>query len=88
MTETTPRPRVETGPLQIGDDWPGVFIRGDNALMHYSPAVNEALRLCEDNLPPDKTMALWELLRLLTSCVNGRDPEGLQKITPAPEAAT
>lgn len=24
--------RVETGPLQIGDDWPGFFIRGDNAL--------------------------------------------------------
>ena len=23
--------RVETGPTQIGDDWPGVFIRGDNA---------------------------------------------------------
>lgn len=25
-------PRVETGPLQFGDDWPGIFIRGDNAL--------------------------------------------------------
>lgn len=24
-------PRVETGPTQFGDDWPGVFIRGDNA---------------------------------------------------------
>jgi hypothetical protein len=23
--------RVETGPVQFGDDWPGVFIRGDNA---------------------------------------------------------
>src|SRR6185437_125786 len=23
--------RVETGPLQFGDDWPGVFIRGDRA---------------------------------------------------------
>lgn len=27
--------RVETGVLQINDDWPGVFIRGDNA-MHYA----------------------------------------------------
>ena len=25
--------RVETGPIMFGDDWPGVFIRGDNA--HY-----------------------------------------------------
>ncbi len=23
--------RVESGPTQFGDDWPGVFIRGDNA---------------------------------------------------------
>lgn len=24
--------RVETGPTQFGDDWPGVFIRGDDCL--------------------------------------------------------
>lgn len=24
--------RVETGPVQFGDDWPGVFIRGDAAI--------------------------------------------------------
>lgn len=24
--------RVETGALQIGNDWPGVFIRGDEAI--------------------------------------------------------
>jgi hypothetical protein len=24
--------RVETGPMQFGDDWPGVFFRGDDAL--------------------------------------------------------
>lgn len=24
-------PRVETGPTRFGDDWTGVFIRGDNA---------------------------------------------------------
>lgn len=24
-------PRVETGVIQFGDDWPGVFIRGDAA---------------------------------------------------------
>lgn len=23
--------RPETGPMQFGDDWPGVFVRGDNA---------------------------------------------------------
>jgi hypothetical protein len=24
--------RIETGPLRFGSDWPGVFIRGDDAL--------------------------------------------------------
>lgn len=23
--------RVETGPIRFGDDWPGVFLRGDDA---------------------------------------------------------
>ena len=27
-------PRVETGPAQFGDDWPGIFIRGDNAAFY------------------------------------------------------
>lgn len=27
--------RVETGPVKIGDDWTGVFIRGDEAI-HYA----------------------------------------------------
>ena len=26
--------RVETGSLQINDDWPGIFIRGDNAFAY------------------------------------------------------
>lgn len=24
-------PRIETGPIQFGDDWPGTFLRGDTA---------------------------------------------------------
>lgn len=31
--------RVETGAVQFGDDWPGLFIRGDNA---HSLAMNLA----------------------------------------------
>lgn len=29
-------PRVESGPIQFGDDWPGTFIRGDNAFAFAS----------------------------------------------------
>lgn len=35
-------PRVETGPVQFGDDWPGVFIRGDNAFF-YCMALRRAV---------------------------------------------
>lgn len=35
--------RIETGKLQIGDDWPGVFIRGDSALMGCAPALRALL---------------------------------------------
>ncbi len=29
--------------MKFGDDWPGVFIRGDNALMSYAPALRRLL---------------------------------------------
>jgi len=35
--------RVETGPVQFGDDWPGVFIRGDNA-GYYALVLKEVLQ--------------------------------------------
>ena len=34
--------RPETGPMQFGDDWPGVFIRGDNAF-GYAQALESIL---------------------------------------------
>lgn len=34
--------RPETGTMQFGDDWPGVFIRGDNA-MYYAMQLREFL---------------------------------------------
>jgi hypothetical protein len=59
--------RPETGPMQFGDDWPGVFIRGDNALMGYAPAVERALYV----LGPRDWVAkaqLEGLLETLQSC--------------------
>lgn len=29
-------PRIETGAVQFGEDWPGTFIRGDNAFFYAS----------------------------------------------------
>lgn len=42
--------RVETGPVQFNDDWPGVFIRGDNAgpaAMHLKMVLSEAVKCVE-----------------------------------------
>lgn len=36
-------PRVETGAVQFGDDWPGLFIRGDNCFM-FSVSLGKMLR--------------------------------------------
>jgi hypothetical protein len=38
--------RVPTGALQFGDDWPGVFIRGDEAMAYASIVRRVAPELC------------------------------------------
>ena len=57
-------PRVETGAIQIGDDWPGLFIRGDCA---FGYALH--LRNFVEN-PDDEISAMGTkgLLKLLESC--------------------
>jgi hypothetical protein len=58
--------RVETGAVQFGDDWPGVFIRGDEALSYIID-----LKVALKKLPPDKEVEyirLTKLLRALQSC--------------------
>lgn len=34
--------RAETGPMAFGEDWPGIFIRGDNAV-YYSMMLRQYL---------------------------------------------
>ncbi len=56
--------RPETGPMQFGDDWPGLFIRGDNA-GGFSLALNVAIDATKDPL----TLVMLRSLRsLLVSC--------------------
>lgn len=56
----TDLPRVETGAVQFGDDWPGLFIRGDNAysLMMWIRRLTERLTHHSD---PDVADALRQL---------------------------
>jgi hypothetical protein len=49
--------RIETGPIQFGDDWPGVFIRGDEAL-DYAMLLHEIIK--------SERLSLWHQGRLGT----------------------
>jgi hypothetical protein len=56
--------RVETGPVQFNDDWPGVFIRGDNAA--YYATMLESYRIGERDFITDAQIT--NLINLLKSC--------------------
>jgi len=57
--------RVETGPVQFGDDWPGVFIRGDNA-NYYAFMLEKAL---SGEIDVIEEMTIKDLIKTLKSCV-------------------
>jgi hypothetical protein len=58
--------RLETGAVQLGNDWPGVFIRGDEALGF----ADMLLRLRQEVAAPliVKNSILDELIETLRSC--------------------
>lgn len=61
--------RVETGPVQFGDDWPGVFMRGDYAgpMAMYLRGALEIME-CNDPLNAIEQAALKGLVETLESC--------------------
>jgi hypothetical protein len=59
-------PRVETGPLQFGDDWPGLFIRGDEAL-GLADTLNAAAAFLPAEFSAIRTL-LNSVSELLGSC--------------------
>ena len=61
-------PRVETGPLQVGDDWPGVFIRGDNAGWYALQLTAYLTREDEGAIPQ---LTLRGLVEVLSGCILG-----------------
>lgn len=58
--------RMETGPVRFGDDWTGVFIRGDNALF-FANAVEIVTRNYDLNFI--EKAILERLARTLKSCL-------------------
>lgn len=72
--------RTETGPMRIGDDWTGVFIRGDDA-MKYAMTLGQLLRCVK---PADFTTSLqWEHVRSLRDLLRSCDESThTKRITP------
>jgi len=74
--------RPETGPMQFGDDWPGVFIRGDNAM--YMAMMLRAV-LDGAKLDPISLAAVEQLHSLLSGCRETPDQEGVVFLKPYDE---
>jgi hypothetical protein len=79
--------RPETGPMVFGPDWPGVFVRGDNAFL-YQQHLAAVLRA----LPPEQqarhnlSMHVVEgLLGILQRSHVREGAEGMQQLRPFPE---
>jgi hypothetical protein len=58
-----PEPRVETGTVQFGDDWPGLFIRGD-VCFTFAAALEEVLEAMPRR-PNLSCRVLTDLLEML-----------------------
>jgi hypothetical protein len=63
--------RVETGPLQVGHDWPGVFVRGEMALF-YAHKIGAGLTAAGNSIPMQTALDLNALAQLLASCAGLR----------------
>jgi hypothetical protein len=59
--------RVESGAVQFGDDWPGLFIRGDHALalMVWIQSLCERLADCQDPIVIDRLDRLKQYANLI-----------------------
>lgn len=62
--------RVETGPVQFGDDWPGVFVRGDNAGW-YAFQLRNLIENKDYDFPLDMLIALRNMHSDMISAVVG-----------------
>jgi len=65
--------RPETGPMQFGDDWPGVFVRGDNAGGIVSTLMS-VIDLVEKTQPM-QAVPLRSIMRLFDSSDVRKKPE-------------
>lgn len=64
--------RAETGPMEFKNDWRGVFIRGDNALLIYVPLLKRLMERLNTNEVVDN-INLGGLIEILSLADQDRD---------------
>jgi hypothetical protein len=73
--------RPEEGPMVFENDWTGIFIRGDGALMYYLPALEDLLKN-GDKADFINRIAVQSLIDLLSRAQENPDAGGLQRLKP------
>jgi hypothetical protein len=68
-------PRPETGVMQFVEDWPGVFIRGDNAMAYSEVLAALIVQYKTGEVMPALWARVANLERLLASCDARRKTE-------------
>jgi len=68
-------PRAETGVMQFEDDWPGIFIRGDDALAFSQVCKALIAEYKAGDSMPAAISRLNSLERLLAKCNASKKPE-------------
>lgn len=80
-------PRMESGPVQFGDDWPGMFLRGDDACPH-GYYLGSLIGCLERGLEPDvfTVLMLKNFAQRLCECnVGNLDSAGSPATDIAPQ---
>lgn len=73
------QPRVETAPVQFGQDWPGIFIRGDQAC-YWSQRLLDVLEHAKrGGASFIELQPVVDLQNLLTECATGVAREVIRK---------
>jgi len=74
--------RPETGPMQFGDDWPGVFVRGDDA-KYFNMTLDLLKKLIAvGDIGACRGIVKLMLWNLPDSDINTIDPATIQKMKP------
>jgi hypothetical protein len=80
--------RIETGPLQFCNDWPGVFVRGDEAMTTLGES-GVLLSFCQTQTTANTSIlsALSDLADTLVSCDARKRDDASHAASPQAEPA-